>query len=150
MVACCSNKKQSIKSVDLVLATPDVVIYKTTNDYTNNVPVIMDAECTRIVRYPAPADVRRGDAYATPIKLDNGYLLDCYGINKNVVFLDYTFEQYEDLSQVPSLDEMMQHIIDKNPLVEMWNCGKRTQYKTIEDINAVVKSNFQNCNNLIK
>ena len=80
MVACCSNKKQSIKSVDLVLATPDVVIYKTTNDYTNNVPVIMDAECTRIVRYPAPADVRRGDAYATPIKLDNGYLLDCMSL----------------------------------------------------------------------
>ena len=150
MVACCSNKNQSTKSVDLVLATPDIVIYKTANDYTNNVPVIMDVERTRIVRYPAPIDVRRGDAFATPIKLDNGYLLDRYGITSNVVFLDYTFEQYANLLQAPTLDEMMLHIIDKNPLVELWNCGKRAQYKTIEDVNVLVKLNFENCKNLIK
>ena len=150
MVACCSNKKQSVKNVDLLLATPNVIVYKTINDYTNNVAVIMDAERTRIVRYPAPIDVRHGDTYVAPIKLDNGYLLDCFGITKNVVFLDYTFEQYANFSQAPTLDEMMLHIIDKNPLVELWNCGKRAQYKTIEDVNVVVKSNFENCKNLIK
>lgn len=130
------------------MATPDVVVYKTINDYVDNVPVIMDAERTRIVRYPAPADVRRGNVYATPIRLDDGYLLDCFGITRNVVFLDYTFEQYANLEQAPSLDEMMLHVIDRNPLVEIWNCGKRTQYKSIEDINVVVKSNFQNCRKL--
>ena len=148
MGACCSYKKQSTKNADLVLAMPDVIVYKTINDYVDNVPVIMDAERTRIVRYPAPADVRRGNAYATPIKLDNGYLLDCFGITRNVVFLDYTFEQYANFSQAPSLDEMMLHVIERNPLVEIWNCGKRTQYKSIEDINVVVKSNFQNCRKL--
>ena len=150
LVACCSNKKQPVKNVDLVFATPDVVVYKTTNDYTNNIAVIMDAERTRIVRYPAPADLRRGNEYVRPIQLENGYLLDCYGITKNVVFLDYTIEQYANFPQAPTLDEMLSHIIDKNPLVELWNCGKRTQYKTIEDVNVVVKSNFENCKNLIK
>lgn len=145
LVACCSNKKQPVKNVDLVFATPDVVVYKTTNDYTNNIAVIMDAERTRIVRYSAPVDLRRGNEYVRPIQLENGYLLDCYGITKNVVYLDYTFEQYANFQQPPSLEEMMMHIIDKNPLVELWNCGKSSQYKTLEDINAIVQSNFCNC-----
>ena len=150
MTACCSQKKQSLESVNLVLAVPDVVVYKTINDYSNNVPVIMDSERTRIVRYPAPTDLRRGNGYAKPIQLEDGYLLDCYGITKNVVFLDYTFEQYANFLQAPTLDDMMLHIVDKYPLVELWNCGKCSQYKTIEDVNIIVKSKFQNCNNLIE
>ena len=150
MGACCVNKNHSAKNVDLLFAFPDIVIYKTTKDYTNNVPIIMNAERTRVVRYPAPTDLRRGDRYATPILLDNGYLLDCYGITQNVVFLDYTFEQYANLLQAPALDEMMMHIIDKNPLVELWNCGKSSQYKTLEDINVIVQSNFRDCLKLNK
>ena len=149
LFSCCSTvKKVADVNTDAIFDMPNVIVYKTTKDYSNNVPVIMDAERTRIVRYPAPVDVRRGNSYANPIQLKNGYWLDCFGINQNVVFLDYTFEQYANLSEVPTIEALMSHIVDNYPLDEMWNCGKSTKYKSIEDIVDIVKNNFNNCQKL--
>ena len=62
--------------------------------------------------------------------------------------MDYTFEQYANLSEVPTIEALMSHIVDNYPLVEMWNCGKSTKYKSIEDIVDIVKNNFNNCQKL--
>src|SRR5665647_1166899 len=87
-------------------ATASVIIYKTTKDFSDLVPVIMDAGKTKIVSYPAPSDLFFQSQLSKPTALKNGYLLDNRGISENVVFLKYTYEVYSKLTQAPSLKEM--------------------------------------------
>lgn len=116
------------QSVAPAQAGPPVVVYKTTKDYSRNVPVGLSADGTRIVSYPAVSDVR-GLPYPTP--LADGYLLDNRGIGRNVAFLSYTYEEYAALPATPSPEELMEKVIDKHPLLEIHFLGNRYQYKDI-------------------
>lgn len=60
-VTCCANKpvtlplvneERPVVALQPASAMPHVIIYKTTRDYSQNVPVIMDASRQRIVSYP--------------------------------------------------------------------------------------------------
>ena len=96
-------------------AGPPVIIYKTTRDYSRNVPVTLNADGTKIVSYPAVSDVR-SLPYPTP--LADGFLLDNRGIGQHVAFLSYTYEEYAALPKTPTAAELFEKIIDKHPLVE--------------------------------
>ena len=77
-----------------------------------------------------------------PTLLDNGYMLDNFGIGKNVVYTDYTFEQYAALEAVPDMETLLQHIVEKNPLVEYYVSGaeypRTGEARTIEGLNNVI------------
>lgn len=123
------------------IAFPQVFVYKMKKDYSNNVPVIMDNSRTRIISYPAPGDLKRGDGYAIPTKLNDGFWLDNKGIGPNVAFLSYTYEEYASLKQAPSMEELMKSIIDKDPLSYHAYCGRRNNFKDIEgEINQLIDS----------
>ena len=109
-------------------AGPPVVVYKTTKDYSRNVPVGLSADGTRVVSYPAVSDVC-GLPYPTP--LADGYLLDNRGIGRDVAFLSYTYEEYAALPATPSPEELLEKVIDKHPLLEIHFLGNRYQYKDI-------------------
>jgi len=82
---------------------------------------------------------------AYPTKLADGYLLDNRGITENVAFTSYTYEEYSRLKSAPTETELMNKIIDRNPLLEIINCGARAEYKNeIEDLNKVIKGGFKN------
>lgn len=156
MVSCKTSEKTNIqekpipvleknnKITDLTgsqISSPRVFVYKMKKDYSNNVPVIMDAGHTKIVSYPAPADLKRGNGYATPTKLKDGFWLDNKGIGPNVAFLSYTYEEYSNLKQAPTMEELMNSIIDKNPLSYHAFCGRRNDYKDIvNEINQLIES----------
>ena len=124
-------------------ALPVVIIYKTTNDYSKNVPVILSDDKTQIVSYPHPSDLILGDNFAYPSKLHKGYLLDNRGIGKNVAFLRFTYEEYAKLQIVPTLKQLYENIIDKNPLIEMWNCGTKINYHDLEkQLNELIDENL--------
>lgn len=130
----------------LFVPGPQAVVYKTIKDYTNLVPVIMNSEKTKIVSYPAPSDVYYQGKLAKPTALKNGYLLDNRGINENVAFLNYTYEEYSRLSEAPSQKEMLSRIAEKNPLKELIDCGLRTQYKDeVSELNTLIDRNFPGC-----
>ena len=130
------------------IASPSAIVYRTRKDYINNVPVMMDETKTKLVSYPDPIDVRFN---AKPTLLDKGYLLDNRGIGVNVAFTSYTYYEYVALPSVPSQAELLSHIIDKEPLVELWVCAPRHTYNDlIKDINQLVKDGFPNCTALIK
>ena len=128
MVSCKTSEKTNIqekpipvleknnKITDLTgsqISSPRVFVYKMKKNYSNNVPVIMDAGHTKIVSYPAPADLKRG----------NGY------------------EEYSNLKQAPAMEELMNSIIDKNPLSYHAFCGRRNDYKDIvNEINQLIES----------
>ena len=134
MAGCKSKQQNNGNSVESkppvnnqsVAALPHAIIYKTTKDYTNNVPVNLSEDKTKIVSYPHPSDLFIGKDLALPTQLQNRYLLDNRGIGKNVAFLKYTYEEYSQLKDVPTIQELQDNIIDKNPLTELWDCGVKT------------------------
>lgn len=123
--------------------SPPVLIYKTKNDYNNRIPVLLDNEKTQIVSYPDPKDVKVGGVLLLPTSLQNGYLLDNKGIDKNVAFLKYTYGEYSKLESLPSLQELYDNILDKNPLLELCDCGNKSKFADIiKELNEYIKKDI--------
>lgn len=121
------------------VASPKVFIYKMKKDYSQNVPVLLSPDKKAIVSYPHPRDLYTNGKLAVPTKLNDGYWLDNRGINENVAFLSYTYEEYAALSEVPSVSELYKKIMDKNPVMELWDCGRRHQFQDIvSDLNEAI------------
>ena len=126
------------------VSTP-ALVYKTRADYYNRVPVLMNTEKNRILSYPDPTDLNYGNKLALPTKLKNGYLLDNRGIGINVAFLTYTYETYAALTKVPDMTQLMDSILDKKPLSELWDCGSRSLYKNeVDELNTLIDKGFPN------
>lgn len=131
----------------LNITSPVVFVYQTKGDFYDKVPVILNEDGTQILSYPAPSDLKRGDALALPTRLDDGWLLDNRGIGPTVAFLSYTYEEYSKMKTSPSVDELMQHIISKDPLKQWRICGRRADYTDIvPQLNDLIKNNFKAIN----
>nr|WP_320038632.1 hypothetical protein [uncultured Bacteroides sp.] len=140
----------STDNINQVSRGAKAIVYKTNKDYSNLVPVTMNNEKTKIVSYPAPTDVFYKGKLAKPTPLKNGYLLDNRGINENTVFLNCTYEEYSRLTEAPSLQEMLLRVVEKNPMVEIIDCGLRYQYKDeVKELNTLIDANFSGCKKVI-
>ena len=125
---------------------PKAVVYKTTEDFSDYVPVIMNEDRTEIVSYPSPSDVYYNGVLSKPTLLKDGYWLDNRGISENVVFMKYTYEEYSSFSEAPSFSEMKSNIKERFPIVEMIDCGLRTQYKNeVLELNSLIDGGFAGC-----
>lgn len=121
---------------------PPTIVYKTKNDLSDKVPVILNEEKTKIISYPSQDDLKIGEKLRTPISLSKGWLLDEKGINLNVAFLDLTYAQYSAMDSIPDLDSLFEMIIDANPIEAMCNCGNRNSIpNAIEQLNELIESN---------
>lgn len=124
--------------------TAPVYIYKMKKDYSQQVPVTMDATRTKVVSYPAPTDLKLNGRFAYPTPLENGFWLDNRGIDRNVAFLSYTYEEYSRLPEAPVADTLLKYIIDKDPLTEIHYCGRRGDYKNIvEELNELIRQKYK-------
>lgn len=124
------------------------IIYKTTGDYDNLVPVTLNADGTGIATYPARTDVGRNGNYLTPVKLDGGYLLDRKGVTASSAFTDYTYEQYSSLPATPSTSELMKHVKYKQPFIEMY-AVEGLSNPSVEQLNEIIKNGFTGCRAII-
>ena len=88
---------------------------------------------SKIISYPDVKDVYFKGNLAYPTVLKDGFLLDNRGIGSNVAFLSVTYEQYSKMVKTPSLAELYELIIDKDPLKEMYQCGNRSKFSDIEN-----------------
>jgi hypothetical protein len=139
---CGVSRDHKQKSVAVDYSGPPTLVYKTNKDYYNNVPVTLSADKSRIVNYPAISDVFYKGVLAYPFRLADGYLLDNRGINENTAFLEYTYEEYSKLKELPELTDLYSFIIDKEPFIELYNCGNRYRFKDeIAELNEIIKSN---------
>jgi hypothetical protein len=146
-VSACHSTKQMPKSApnDPQAATanvsgPPALVYKTRADYDKLVPVIMNDTKTVIVSYPHPNDVKNSQGYLLPVQLKKGYLLDKKGIGKNVAFLNITYEEYAKLSEPPSMEQLEKLVLDKDPLVELCDCGNITRFTDpVSQINEFIQ-----------
>lgn len=156
----CHTGKQASSDSNMILTPTDVmenrvvinkqsapvIVYKTIADFNDYVPVIMNESRTEIVSYPAPSDLYYGAQPSKPLSLKDGYLLDNRGINENVVFLTYTYEEYSKMKEAPSLLEMKKNIKEKYPLKELIKCGNRQQWNPgSKELDKLIDDGFPGC-----
>jgi len=149
----------SAPSHPFVKARRPIVVYRTKADYSQLVPVILNEARTQLTSYPDPVDV---GTHSVPVQLDKGYLYDQRGIGPNVAYTSYTYAAYAQLKQVPAHEALLQSIVEKNPLLEMWNCtdayyaleAKQGKAKTAEAqialLNQLIASGFEGCKPLLE
>jgi len=119
---------------------PRVVVYKTSENYYLHVPVILSKDKKTVVSYPAPTDLFYNGDLAFPVKLENGYLLDRCGIGEGCAFLQWTFYEYSRLDKTPNQEELLKMILDADPLTELYDCGKRSNFRDIEsELNQIIR-----------
>lgn len=138
----CGNTRKidTMKSGQNVLSIgPKVIIYQTNKDYSKLVPIILSEDKKSVESYPDIKDVYFNGNLAYPTRLHNGYWLDNRGIGVNVAFINLTYEAYSKLSGTPIPEELLNMIVDAQPLVEMYTCGLRSSYVDIEkELNAKI------------
>jgi S-methylmethionine-dependent homocysteine/selenocysteine methylase len=126
-------------------AGPPVLIYKTKQDYFQNVPVVLNEDKTSVVSFPAISDLMRNNAFTYPTLLENEFLLDNRGIAKNTAFITLTYEEYSRLEKTPTVDEILKLILDNDPFVVLYNCGSRYNYDDIlSELNLKITTNKLN------
>jgi hypothetical protein len=129
------------KKGTIFVTSPPTIIYRTHSDYSMYVPVILSEDKSRIVSYPDIKDIYYNGKLSFPTLLAGGFLLDNRGIGLQVAFLSYTYEEYSRLSSTPHATDLMNMLLDKDPLTEMYQCGQRSQYNDIEqDLNNLITS----------
>lgn len=101
------DNRQPIGELRHISVIPKVIAYMTSGDYSNNVPVTV-SQSGELLSFPAPTDI---PADATPVRLSSGWLISKVGISQNSVFTTYTFDEYRQLEQLPSPNEMLNAII---------------------------------------
>jgi hypothetical protein len=132
------------------VSSPACIIYRTRSDYSLFVPVTMSADKSKIVSYPDIKDIFYNGKLSLPSLLVDGFLLDNRGIGLQVAFLKYTYEEYSRLPSTPLSTDLMNMLLDKDPLVEMYQCGQRSQYSNIEqEMDLMITSGkLKNCKKL--
>lgn len=148
MGSCASNKKAPENNSTMhssVQAKAPQIIYKTNKDYSRNVPIFMNKEKTKITGFPAPSDLIVNGELQTPLKLDNNFLYDRRGVSLNTVYIKMTFEDYSKLEKAPSNLDLMNMIIEKNPMVELYSCPQLKPGEDVEKLNKLVNSGFPEC-----
>lgn len=124
----------------LLADTAPVIIYKSREDYSAYVPVRLSEDGSRIISFPAPQDLKSGELFLKPIRLKQSYWLDQQGVGPTTAFLQITYEEYAALESVPAPQQLMDQILVKAPFVEMYHCGRVTDFKYVaKEINAALR-----------
>lgn len=146
MILSCNATKMNS---DFTKALPSAIVYKTTGDYYQLVPITLNKTRDKVVSYPAPSDLYTDGKLALPVKLENGYLFDQRGINANTAFTSFTYETYSQMESAPSTSELIKSITDPNPFEEIYNCGKINEFKDpVKDLNRLIRKKFKGCTSL--
>jgi hypothetical protein len=136
-----SNAAVQQASGAVSVPSPPCIVYKTKADFDKYVPVILSEDKSRIVSYPDVKDIYYKGELAYPVKLSKGYLLDNRGIGPDVAFLDFTYEIYSKLAVTPSAAELMNHLLNKDPILEMYDCGSQSHYNDAKkQLNSLIES----------
>lgn len=124
-----------------------VLIYRTVANFDKYVPVLLSSDKSRIVKF---TDYGSLSANLAPISLKDGYLLDNWQINVNVAFLEFTYKEYNKLQLYPVQESLIEHVLVKKPLTELWDCGFLSEDEiTVERLNELIDNNFIDCISLI-
>lgn len=154
LTQCKSTKEANKEGDDTIRISqapePGMVVYKTKANYRKNVPVMLSEDNSKVVSYPAPKDLMKDGKYRYPTELTGGYLLDNKGIDENVAFLNLTYDQYTKIGAPLTASKIYELILEKEPLVEMYRCGRRSDYDDpVAVFNKMIRNDdFSQCKKL--
>ena len=94
---------------------PNATVFRMSGDFADNVAVTLSSS-GELTYFPAPTDIT---ADSKPISLGDGWWLNCQGIGPNSVFTKYTFAQYSELPETPSLEQLKNSIIPGAKVTDM-------------------------------
>ena len=117
-------------------ALPKAVVYETTCDCDDLVPVTLSSDGKSIVWYPGIHDV---SGMSKPINLGKGYWLDRQGVTTTTVFTEYTYEEYSSLAKQPTAEQLFK-AIKPGCRVKSIRVLDMTPSQAQNDVNAVKKS----------
>lgn len=142
--SCCKTKQGAVKNNEVPesidYSGQPTIVYKTKADFYKNVPVTLSEDKSRIVSYAGLTDIYYKGSFSLPTALSKGYLLDNRGINENSAFLKYSYEEYSQLKEVPSITELFNQIVEKDPFLEIYNLGNRSRFENeVTEINAIIE-----------
>ncbi|MBN2669012.1 MAG: hypothetical protein JXR60_07270 [Bacteroidales bacterium] len=129
---------------------PAVVIYKTKADYTHFVPVQLDENKMKVISFPAPQDLKNGNAFREPVSLKDGYYLDRKGVNLKTAFVKMTYQEYAQLIKNPKAEDLYNILVDKTPFTEMYVCPDWPQTEEVEQLNQLIDDALNECQSLIE
>lgn len=130
---------------------PKLHIYRTNGDYINNVPIMLSADGKSVVSFPAPSDI---SMQSLPLELSDGWLIDRRGVGGNSVFTRYTYEEYMNLSQTPSVAQLIEAVIPGSGVTEIVELpfnqseafgNSREKIVLIKNCDALIKDGLQGC-----
>jgi hypothetical protein len=121
-------------------ANGPVVVYKTRNDYSNNISVQLAGDKKTITAYPGTFDAPS----QKPVALANGYYLQKMVGN---AFTSVTFDQYLDTNNHYTVADLASHVIDTDPFTEVYNCCILTRPDTGYLDNLIRSNQLTKCTN---
>jgi hypothetical protein len=95
-------------------ATGPVIVYKTRGDYSNLISVNLSKDGTRVTALPGQDYVEE----QRPIPLANGYWLQRM---VGTVYLSITIDEFSDMSNHYTNEDLLRAVIDKDPFTEYYN-----------------------------
>lgn len=115
-------------------ASGPVIVYKTKQDYSNNITVQLSKDHKSLTCTPGPADA----ANQRPIKLANGYLLKrmC-----GDAVLSLTIDEFIISTKSYSNSELLNMVIETDPYLEKYECCECTGNDTAK-INDLIRKNL--------
>lgn len=108
------KERIKVKVVKGSKAIPQATAFRMNGDYADNVAVTIGND-GELSYFPAPTDIT---ADSRPTKLTNEWWLNNQGLGKNSVFTTYTFEEYAELSETPSPEQIKKAIIPGSGVTE--------------------------------
>ena len=135
-----SNGDTSIQRISgsNVAHYPYATAFKMSGDYEDNVAIGMNNN-GQLTYFPAPSDISDN---SVPIDLGNGWWLNRQGIGPDAIFTKFTFKEYSDLRQVPTISELKESIIPGARVTRMvqlpYHIGEASSH--IEEIKEYLNS----------
>jgi len=122
-------------------ASGPVIVYKTKQDYSNNITIQLSKDKKEVVCTPGPQDALN----QRPIQLANGYLLKrmCGDAVTSV-----TVDDFINSSHSYTSEEWLSLVIDTDPYLEKYECCKCTGQDTAAINNLIRKNQLSNCEDL--
>ena len=99
--------KERLTGGNINMVIPNATIFRMSGDYSENVGVTLSSD-GNLTYFPAPSDITADSA---PIKLQNGWWLNCQGLGPNSVFTKYTFAEYASLPEAPTPQQIKLSIL---------------------------------------
>lgn len=91
-------------------------VYKTKNDYSNNVALELSEDKSKITSFPGPSDIK----FKWPLKLHQDFYLGGAFGGVNTGYLSLTKTEYSQYEISPGPDSLYKLLIDKDPFLEFY------------------------------